>query len=237
MKRIVADLVAGAHGENGLPRRLQRRRDESRCARSAAASSGLPRSVRWPRCAVNSCRTASATGDSSCAKLASPACNARSRAARSFAADRIVVTQIERAQQRLQRQSLDHQRAEHDGERRQHDQVAIRKRRRQRQRRGERDDAAHAGPRDDQAAPDGRPQHRPRRMKADPAVPPPDDGVERHVPGEAHQDHRHAGPRRRRRSIAQRSAASRLSRIGRICRPMKMNARMFSANTTVSHTA
>jgi hypothetical protein len=34
-----------------------------------------------------------------------------------------------------------------------------------------------------------------------------------------------------------RSAASRLSRIGRICRPMKMKARMFSANTTVSHTA
>ena len=35
------------------------------------------------RCAVNSCRTASATGDPSCAKLASPARSARSRAARS----------------------------------------------------------------------------------------------------------------------------------------------------------
>ena len=34
-----------------------------------------------------------------------------------------------------------------------------------------------------------------------------------------------------------RSAASRLSRMGRICRPMKMNARMFSANTAVSQTA
>ena len=47
-----------------------------------------------------------------------------------FAADRIVVVQVERAQQRLERQSLDHQRAEHHRERGQHDQVAIRKRRR-----------------------------------------------------------------------------------------------------------
>ena len=82
-----------------------------------------------------------------------------------FATDRIVVMQIERAQERLERQSLNHQRAEDDGERRQHDQVAIRKRRWERQRRGERDDAPHAGPRNDQAAADGRPQHRPRRME------------------------------------------------------------------------
>ena len=34
-----------------------------------------------------------------------------------------------------------------------------------------------------------------------------------------------------------RSAASRVPKIGRICRPMKMNARMLSAKTTVSHTA
>jgi hypothetical protein len=33
------------------------------------------------------------------------------------------------------------------------------------------------------------------------------------------------------------SDASRLARIGRTCRPMKMNARMFSAKTAVSHTA
>ena len=105
-----------------------------------------------------------------------------------FATDRIVVMQIERAQERLERQSLDHQRAEDDRERGQHDQVAIRKRRRERQCRGERDDAAHAGPRNDQAAPDGRPQHRPWRMKPEPAVPPPDDGIEGHVPGEAHDD-------------------------------------------------
>ena len=139
---------------------------------------------------MNSCRTASATGDSSCAKLASAGTQRAFARRAQFAADRIVVVQIERAQQRLERQPLDHQRAEHDGERRQHDQVAIRKRRRERQRRGQRDDAAHAGPRDDQAAADGRPQHRPRRMKADAAVPPSDDGVEGHVPGEAHDDHR-----------------------------------------------
>ena len=40
-----------------------------------------------------------------------------------FASDRIVVVQIERTQERLERQSLDYQCAEHDGERRQYDQV------------------------------------------------------------------------------------------------------------------
>ena len=100
------------------------RRDECRCARIVWHRL-LQRSCSADaRCAVNSCRTASATGDRSCSKLASPARNARSRAALEFAADRIVVMQIERAQERLERQSLDHQRAEHDGERRQHDQVA-----------------------------------------------------------------------------------------------------------------
>ena len=34
-----------------------------------------------------------------------------------------------------------------------------------------------------------------------------------------------------------RSVASKLSRIGRICRPMKMKASTFSMKTTVSHTA
>ena len=44
-----------------------------------------------------------------------------------FAPDRIVVVQVERAQQRPERQALDDERAEHDGERGQHDQVAKRK--------------------------------------------------------------------------------------------------------------
>ena len=48
-----------------------------------------------------------------------------------FVADRVVVTQIERAQERPQRQALEHQRAQDDRERGQHDQVAIREARRQ----------------------------------------------------------------------------------------------------------
>ena len=38
-------------------------------------------------------------------------------------------------------------------------------------------------------APDGQPQQRPWRMEAQPAVPPPDNRVEGHVPGDAHDDH------------------------------------------------
>ena len=41
--------------------------------------------------------------------------------------DRVIVAQVERAQQRPQRESLKSQRAEHDGERGQDDQVAKRK--------------------------------------------------------------------------------------------------------------
>ncbi len=145
--------------------------------------------------------------------------------------------QIERAQERLERQSLDYQRAEDDREHGQHDQVAIRKRRWKRQCRSQRDNAPHAGPRNNQAAPDGRPQHRPWRMKTEPAVSPSEDCIEGHVPGDAHDDHSQAGQRRQRRSIAPDLLLSRLSRMGRICRPMKINARMFSAKTTVSHTA
>src|SRR5207244_5635220 len=89
-------------------------------------------------------------------------------------ADRILVMQIERAQERLEGQSLDRQRAEDYGERCQQDQVAIGKRWWERHGRSKRNDAAHARPRNDQAAADGRPQHRPWWMEAEPAVPPPD---------------------------------------------------------------
>ena len=61
-------------------------------------------------------------------------------------AHRVLVVQVERPQERLQRQSLDDQRAEYHCEGREEDQVAIRKRRWKRKRRRERDDAAHAGP-------------------------------------------------------------------------------------------
>ena len=93
---------------------------------------------------------------------------------RDFVADRVIVPQVERAQQRPERQSLERERAEHDRERGQHDQVAKRKRRGQRQCCRKRDDAAHAGPRDDQAAANRRPQHRAWRMKTEPAIPPSD---------------------------------------------------------------
>ena len=36
-----------------------------------------------------------------------------------------------------------------------------------------------------------RPQHRPWRVEPEPAMPPPDHGVERHVPRDAYDDHRH----------------------------------------------
>ena len=48
-----------------------------------------------------------------------------------FMSHRIVVAQVERAQQRPEREPLDRERAEHDREGGQHDQVAKRKRRRQ----------------------------------------------------------------------------------------------------------
>ena len=77
-----------------------------------------------------------------------------------FVSDRVIVTQVERAQERPQRESLERERAEHDRERGQHDQVAKRKGRGQRQRGRQRDDAAHAGPRDDQTAANRGTQHR-----------------------------------------------------------------------------
>ena len=81
MKGIVADLVAGAHRENGLARRLKCVGGECRVWANRLASPSSGSASTDPRCAVNSCRTASATGDRSCSNLASPARKARSRAA------------------------------------------------------------------------------------------------------------------------------------------------------------
>ena len=140
---------------------------------------------------MNSCRTASATGDRSRSSSRKPGTQRAFARGADFVPDRVVVAQVERAQERPERESLEGERAEHDRERGQHDQVAKRKRRGQRQRRRQRDDAAHAGPRDDQAAADRRAQHRARRMKTEPAIPPSDDGVEGHVPGDPDDDHGH----------------------------------------------
>jgi hypothetical protein len=80
------------------------------------------------------------------------------------------------------------------------------------------------------------PQHRSSRMKPEPPVSPPDDCIEGHVPGESHDDHGQQD-RAGYNEVPPSFRCFQLSRIGRICRPMNMNARMFSAKTTVSQTA
>ena len=146
----------------------ERARDGACALVSGLAAVAVDRpALRCARCAVNSWRTASATGEPIVRRLARPACSARSRAALHLAADRIVVVQIERAQQGLERQPLDTSVPSTTENAVSTIRSRYGKRRRQRQRRGQRDDAAHAGPRDDQAAADGRPQHRPRRIEAE----------------------------------------------------------------------
>jgi hypothetical protein len=141
-----------------------------------------------------------------------------------FAADRIVVVEIERAQERLERQPLNHQRAEH------HRELPSR---------GSAPDRETAEGSASAAAsetmprmpahemikplPTARPQQRPWRVESEPAVPPSDHGIERHVPRDAHNDHRHTtAPATR--SSCPRWRVPGAPRIGRICRPMKMNA-------------
>ena len=92
-----------------------------------------------------SSRRISASSDGSPSISSSAARKATARA-RPTSRHRIVVLQLQRQDQRPQRQSLDHQRSQHHGKRRQQDQVAIRKTLRQRKRGGQRDDAAHAAP-------------------------------------------------------------------------------------------
>ena len=121
-----------------------------------------------------------------------------------FLADGIIVLQIERSQERLERQSLDHERAEDNRERGQHNEIAIGKSRGKRQGGRDCNNPPHPGPRNNQAASNRRPQHWSRRIETDPAMAPPDDSIEGHVPGEAHDDHRHqhcAGHREISRSI------------------------------------
>ena len=90
---------------------------------------------------------------------------------------------------RLERQSLNHERTEHDGKRCQHDQVPIRKRREE-ERSRQRDDAACRTTRDArQALLVG--LSIAAWMKTEHAVLDPDDRIERHVPDDAHNDHCH----------------------------------------------
>jgi hypothetical protein len=188
VKGIVADLVAGAHRQDRLARRLE--------GPAVNIAVGQPPGVAGVRRGVLGSQVGDELlpdriGDRRSVVLDPGQPGAQRAFARGadFMADRVIVPQVEPAQERLERESLERERAEHDGRRGQHDQVAKGKPVGQRHRRRQRDDAAHPGPRDDQAATHRGAQHRARRTKAVPAIPPPDHGVEGHVPGEPDHDH------------------------------------------------
>ncbi len=190
MKRIVADLVAGTHGENSLARRLK----GSAVNVAVGESSGFPVfriGVRRSQMRDEFLPDRLCDRRSVVLEPREPGTQGAFTRRADFVSDRVIVPQVERAQQGPERQSLEHERAEHDRERGQHDQVAKRKTRGQRQCCRQRDDAAHAGPRDDQTAANRRTQHRARRMKTEPAISPSDDGIEGHVPGDPDDDHGH----------------------------------------------
>ena len=77
---------------------------------------------------MNSWRTASATGDRSSSKRRKPGTQGAFTRRGDLVSDRIVVTQVERAQEGPSVSPWMRQRAEHHRERGEHDQVAIRKR-------------------------------------------------------------------------------------------------------------
>jgi len=112
-----------------------------------------------------------------------------------FTGNRIVIAQLEGANQRAQRQPLDHERPQDHGKRREDDQISKRKCRsadlgRKRQRRRERDDPAHAGPPDDERA--SKRRGRPELARTTRGVPAPglDNGVIDREPADPHDDHR-----------------------------------------------
>src|SRR3984893_7543122 len=85
--------------------------------------------------------------------------------------DRIVIVEVECPDERPERQPLHDEGPDDHGKRRQDDEVAEWERcfadaLWKGERRGQRDDAAHAGPRNDQAAADGRGRYRSRWMEA-----------------------------------------------------------------------
>src|SRR4051794_27749454 len=145
MERIVSDRVAGPHGENGSPGSSNgRAMNVAMSTASFSAGFGfdahrskvgrefLPDQIRNRRSIAVEARKAGLQGPFACGVH--------------FMADRIVVGQRDRPEERLERQSLEHERAEHDRERRHHNEVAERKGQRQRECCRERDDAAHTGP-------------------------------------------------------------------------------------------
>ena len=126
MKGIVADFVVGAHVDDRLACGLKR-------AAMDIVVRGMPSitvTIRIRRCEMCGELLADGVGDRRPIALearkpgAQRACACR----RELAANRVIVLQIECAQQRLERQSLNHQRPDDHGERRQHNQIAERKR-------------------------------------------------------------------------------------------------------------
>src|SRR5205807_2922685 len=89
----------------------------------------------------------------------------------------------------FQSESLDHKRAEHDSERGQHDQIPKRERLWERDCGSKSNNAAHAGPGNDEAASYRGPQHWPRWTKTKSAISPSDDSIKRHVPNQPYDDH------------------------------------------------
>ncbi len=156
MKGVVADLVPGAHGKNFLARRLKRAAMNVGVGESSGFSLfeiGLRRSQ------VRDEFLPHRLGDrrSIVLKLRKPGAQGALTCGTHFTSDRVIVSQVEHAQKRPECKSLEHERAEHDGERGQHDQAPKWKSLGQRHCRGKRNDTAHAGPRDDHAAADRRP--------------------------------------------------------------------------------
>ena len=147
---------------------------------------------------------------------------------------RVLVPELQCRDQRPQGQALNHQRAQHHGERRQQNEIAIRETFRQRIRRRQRDDAAH--PHQDTTMP-------PQRW-----APPSGAWDERYPARRTAWWCRKSSPRRcasnhggehasRHRAIFQPHQIVEPFPDRRSCIPISMNASTLSTNTAVSHTA
>jgi len=127
VKRIVADLVVGAHGEHRLPCRHHGSVMDAAVCRArvvARVTKGLlvcqMGGEFLPDCLGNGRVVSFESGQPRTQRAFT--CSAH------FAAHGIIIMQVERAQERLERQALDHQRADHDAEGGQHNHISIRER-------------------------------------------------------------------------------------------------------------
>src|SRR5262249_3154032 len=147
--------------------------------------------------------------------------------------DRVVRLEMQKPKQRLQSHALQHQRAQHHAKRREHDQIATRKSGRQRERRGERHQTAHAAPCDEQISA--------RALLATCPCPPNQPLTSRTVAPAASTQARRtrmtvARTTTPRTSASTRAASESRPRIGLDCNPMRTKASTLSTNTAVSQT-